>query len=63
MVSTNVVLKKILEYNKAWRISVSPAFEKWRQEDQDQPELHSVTLLQKILSKWLINVIHIATYM
>lgn len=59
MVITNVVLKKNLEYNKAWCISVSPAFEKWRQEDQDQPELHSVTLLQKIFSKWLINILFV----
>lgn len=51
------MLKENLECNKAWCISVSPAFEKWRQEDRGQPELHSVTSLQKIFSKWLINIL------
>lgn len=53
------MLKEILECNKARCISVSSALEKWRQEDQGQPELRHVTSLQKIFSKWLINILFI----
>lgn len=48
------MLKEILECNKARCISVSSALEKWRQEDQGQPELRSVTSLQKNLVNGLL---------